>query len=71
MSPGLRVVEVEINVSRLGISSTGPAPANILCVPWLGSGKGANESFHKGEIAMNGIRRETRKGSRTTLRFLS
>lgn len=45
--------------------------AHVFCVPHLGSGEGGNESFHKGEMVIDGMGREERKGSRKTPRFLS
>lgn len=39
-------------------------------MPHLGGGKEGNESFPKGEIAVDGIGREERKESRMIPRFL-
>lgn len=43
----------------------------MLIVSYLGGRKEGNESFHRGEIAIDGMGRKERKESRMILRFLS
>lgn len=55
MSPGLGIMEVDLNTECSGMASTRQA-----LVTWLGNRRGGEESFHKGDTAMN--RRGERRG---------
>lgn len=52
------VIEMETNISCLGVTSTGQAQANVYCVPYLGGGERGDESFHKGEMVIDGVERD-------------
>lgn len=49
---------METNISCLGVTSTGQAQANVYLVPCLGSGERGNESFHNGEMVIDGVERD-------------